>query len=143
MNSNQAAADDSPQPHLDCEGWWEQSGYGRQPMQRLRLRFAAGAISGTGVDIIGPFTFEGSMTADARVLMIKQYIGRHQVRYVGTYDGEGLLWGEWYIGPFTGPWLIRLRADAGSPSHEIESVAAAESSELVWLVQQPSAHCGF
>jgi len=29
---------------LHCEGWWEQSGYGRQPMEQLRIEFDGGDI---------------------------------------------------------------------------------------------------
>ena len=31
--------------------------------------------------------------------MVKQYLGRHQVFYQGTYDGEGTIFGEWSIPP--------------------------------------------
>ena len=30
---------------------------------------------------------------------MKQYLGRHQVFYQGTYDGEGTIFGEWRIPP--------------------------------------------
>jgi hypothetical protein len=113
----------STAPCLQCEGWWEQEGFGRQPMQQLCLQFAAGAISGAGVDIIGPFTLEGTISNDARVLILKQYIGRHRVQYFGKYDGEGLLWGDWRIGLLTGPWLIRLRPGNAGASEEIETLA--------------------
>jgi hypothetical protein len=31
---------------LHCEGWWEQAGYGRQPMEQLRIEFEGGDIRG-------------------------------------------------------------------------------------------------
>lgn len=90
-----------------CEGWWEQAGYGRQPMEQLRLSFRDGQISGSGVDVIGPFTFSGRLDVQA-VAMVKQYLGKHRVDYVGSFDGEGTFWGNWSIGPFGGPWRIRV-----------------------------------
>jgi len=31
-------------------------------------------------------------------VLVKQYVGRHQVLYRGSYDGEGTIRGEWSIG---------------------------------------------
>lgn len=41
--------------------------------------------------------------------MIKQYIGRHTVGYVGSYDGEGTMWGHWGIACWYGRRLITVR----------------------------------
>ncbi len=41
-----------------CEGWWEQDGFGRQPMAELLLRFESSQLVGSGVDIIGPLPCE-------------------------------------------------------------------------------------
>jgi hypothetical protein len=75
--------------------------YGRQPMGPLVLRFHQGKIDGEGSDIIGPFTFTGDYDVNGVVRMVKQYLGRrtHQVFYLGIYDGEGTIFGEWRIPP--------------------------------------------
>jgi len=96
-------------PLIPCEGWWDEVIYGRQPMHQLRLRIANGQITGSGTDIVGPFTFTGTISARGGVAMIKQYIGQHQVEYIGAYDGEGTMFGEWRIGPFRDQWAITLK----------------------------------
>jgi len=93
--------------HVRCEGWWEQFWYGRQPMEQLELWFEGAAIRGSGSDIIGPFTFVGRLEHN-RVSLVKRYLGRHSVNYLGSYDGEGTFQGVWSIPPFEGPWLIRI-----------------------------------
>jgi hypothetical protein len=82
-------------------GWWEQEYWGRQPMGPLVLRFRDGEIEGEGRDVIGPFTFTGRYDDHGAIRMVKQYLGRHQVLYRGTYDGEGTIFGEWSIPPFS------------------------------------------
>lgn len=91
------------------DGFWVQEGWGRQPMRAFTLRFAGGRVSGGGTDVIGPFTYSGEYDeATGRVRMVKQYLGRHRVDYVGQPDGEGCIMGTWSIGEFhTGPFLIR------------------------------------
>jgi len=59
--------------------------------------------------MIGPFTFSGTLSEAGQVVMFKQYIGRHGVDYVGSYDGEGTMWGHWRIGVAHGRWLITFR----------------------------------
>ncbi len=114
---------------LRCEGWWEQEAYGRQSMLDLRLGFQDGAIRGSGGDIIGPFRFTGRLSTNGRVIMVKRYIGQHRVDYVGSYDGEGTMWGRWRIGPSRGRWLITLRTSSlhTLPIHEyVPRVNASE-----------------
>jgi hypothetical protein len=94
------------------EGFWVQEYYGRQPMRAFELHFADGNITGGGKDIIGRFTFSGAFDAKSgRVLMVKQYLGKHAVRYVGDPDGEGSIQGTWEItsnsGRNTGTFLLR------------------------------------
>ena len=90
-----------------CEGWWEQGGFGRQPMEQLVMEFDGGSIRGSGIDIVGPFAFDGRITRGT-VSLIKQYIDQHSVRYVGTFDGEGTFDGTWEIESFRGRWRIRV-----------------------------------
>jgi hypothetical protein len=94
-------------PSGTWRGYWEQEVWGRQPMGPLVLRFADGRIEGEGRDVIGPFVFEGEYDDHGSIRMIKQYLGRHQVLYQGTYDGEGTIFGRWSITPFwSGPFAL-------------------------------------
>ena len=107
-----------------CDGWWEQDLFGRQPMRNLRLRFESGRISGSGHDIIGVFTLLGTIAEDGKLAMIKRYVGMHAVEYGGTYDGEGLMWGQWRIGPLHNRWLIKINTSraAAIDAAEIEAI---------------------
>jgi hypothetical protein len=90
-------------------GYWEQVGWGQQPMHDLTLRFDDGVVSGEGRDIIGPFFFQGTMLAGGKVHLLKKYLGRHEVVYEGDYDGEGTIFGTWSIAPhWRGPFLLTL-----------------------------------
>ena len=71
-------------------------------MLNLRIQVAKGRIAGSGTDMIGPFTFSGGFGEAGQVVMFKQYIGRHGVDYLGSYDGEGTMWGHWRIASPTG-----------------------------------------
>lgn len=91
------------------EGFWEYSNGVRGPMSPLTLRFAGGAVSGEGLDAVGAFTFDGDYDeATGEVRMVKRYVGRHRVLYVGRSDGEGCIQGTWSIGPISGG-SFRLR----------------------------------
>lgn len=91
------------------DGFWVQDGWGRQAMTPFTLQFAAGRVTGEGRDMVGRFTFNGEYDeATGEVRMIKQYLGRHRVLYVGQPDGEGSIIGQWSIGELqTGPFLLR------------------------------------
>jgi hypothetical protein len=80
------------------QGYWDQLGYGRQLMHRLRLHFVDGRITGGGRDLIGEFVFAGTYDAHGQVRLTKHYLGKHTVDYQGEYDGEGTLFGRWNIG---------------------------------------------
>jgi hypothetical protein len=88
-------------------GYWEQAGFGRQLMYDLTLYFEGGGITGEGYDCIGPFTFAGEYDEHGDVVLVKQYLGRHQVVYNGRYDGEGTIYGRWTIGElWSGPFAL-------------------------------------
>jgi hypothetical protein len=84
-------------------------------MRDLVLRFAGGVVEGEGRDVIGAFTFSGAYDEQGRVSMIKQYIGKHSVLYVGSYDGEGTIFGHWAIGASTGPFALTPLRGPGVP----------------------------
>ncbi len=106
-----------------CIGWWQQSGFGRQPMHDLQIRFADSQIGGQGIDLIAPFTLAGSVRPDGSVEMVKRYLGRHSVLYVGQYDGEGTLYGDWDIDGYRGKWSIKLVRPADHTTDEIRDIA--------------------
>jgi hypothetical protein len=106
------------------DGFWVQSHYGRQPMTEFVLRFGDGAISGEGRDVIGPFTFHGSYDPrTGAVEMVKQYLGRHRVLYVGQPDGEGSILGTWRIGHHqSGSFLLRPVLSKPSGEEPIQEI---------------------
>lgn len=96
-------------PSGQWDGFWVQDRWGRQAMTPFFLRFADGHVTGEGKDVVGRFTFAGEYDeSTGQVHLIKQYIGRHRVLYVGSPDGEGSIQGTWHIGELDkGPFLIR------------------------------------
>jgi hypothetical protein len=111
-------------PSGTWEGFWYQEAFGRQPMTAFTLRFGKGLITGEGRDLVGRFTYAGEYDeATGEVRMVKQYVGRHQVVYVGRPDGEGCIAGTWSIPEDSkGPFLLRpaLRRPRGDePIQEI------------------------
>ena len=80
-------------------------------MDGLRLAVAGHEINGVGTDIIGPFTLQGLISDDGRVSILKDYLGRHSVRYEGQHDGEGRKWGVWSLPGFNGRWMIAFRRE--------------------------------
>ncbi len=96
-------------PSGSWRGYWEQTFWGRQLMHNLVLTFAHGTVQGRGTDCIGAFTFQGEHDAQGHVTLVKQYLGKHQVLYQGTYDGEGSILGRWTIPPaWSGPFALSL-----------------------------------
>jgi hypothetical protein len=106
------------------EGFWVQEHYGRQAMTPFTLTFAVGRITGEGRDVVGRFVFAGEYDeATGAVRLVKQYLGKHRVLYVGQPDGEGSIQGTWSIGKYhTGPFLLRppvARPRGDEPIQEI------------------------
>ena len=106
------------------DGFWVQSTLGRQAMTPFTLHFRAGRVTGAGRDVVGRFTFRGEYdAATGAVHLVKQYLGKHAVLYVGRPDGEGSILGTWSIGEdHTGPFLLRpvlARPTGDEPIHDI------------------------
>ena len=75
--------------------WWEQRCFGRQEMRNIVLEFGPeGEVSGSGDDCVGAFTITGTIAAE--VVLVKQYVRRHSLHYVGTNSGEGIF-GTWHV----------------------------------------------
>ncbi len=120
-------------PSGSWDGFWVRPGGSRGSMSPLILRFAAGTVSGDGLDWVGPFSFRGEYDqATGEVRMIKQYLGKHQVLYVGRPDGEGSIQGTWSIGTVdSGPFLLRPALGRPTGAEAIEAIgwANAESPD--------------
>lgn len=81
-------------------------------MRDVVLCFDNGAIRGEGIDCVGRFTFDGTHDANGSVVMVKQYLGKHQVLYRGQFDGEGTIFGRWSIWPFdSGEFVLTIARD--------------------------------
>ena len=94
-------------------------------MTPFTLRFERGRVTGDGRDVVGRFTFRGEYDeTTGAVRLVKQYIGKHRVLYVGHPDGEGSISGTWSLGEYhTGSFLMRpaiQRPAADAPIQEID-----------------------
>lgn len=107
---------------IECTGWWQQNGYGRQNMEELKLDFQGPTIFGQGTDIIAPFTLSGKVRPDGSVEILKQYARRHSVLYIGNYDGEGTMSGKWDISGYRGEWSIRISTSKSARDEEIREI---------------------
>ncbi|MBM4096422.1 MAG: hypothetical protein ACKO9Z_17700 [Planctomycetota bacterium] len=76
-------------------GWWEQEGYGRQPMRGIVMSFDGRVLRGRGADLPGPFEMNGT-SENGEVVIVKQY-PMYQVAYAGLWNGEGAILGEWWF----------------------------------------------
>ncbi|MCR9198500.1 MAG: hypothetical protein NXI04_07655 [Planctomycetaceae bacterium] len=94
---------------IRCAGWWEQSGYGRQPMNNLQLVYTDLHFVGSGSDCVGVFELRGEIEGTS-VSIMKQYVDAHQVLYAGAVDGEGTMTGMWSISGVGGRWLIKVES---------------------------------
>jgi hypothetical protein len=90
-------------------------------MEQLQISFDGGNLTGSGSDIIGPFTLKGSLDND-QVVIVKQYVGQHHVDYIGMYDGEGTMRGLWSIAGFGGDWLIKIVARTATDEAAIQEI---------------------
>lgn len=107
---------------MTCEGWWEQDICGRQFMQNLTIKIIDGQIQGSGHDIAGLFVMSGRIGEGSKVTIEKDYLGSHRVAYLGTYDGEGTMSGEWYIGYDHGRWAISIRKGTSQTDSAIKEL---------------------
>ena len=66
-------------------------------MHELVIEFDDRQLNGSGRDCVGEFTLAGEIQEDMRVQIVKKYLKRHSVVYVGEHDGEGLIYGTWAL----------------------------------------------
>lgn len=113
---------------MKCRGWWEQAGFGRQSMESLELEFDGQKLSGMGIDVVGAFRLDGYLD-NGKTVLNKQYVGRHRVVYLGTYDGEGTFHGQWRLAADHGKWMIQIdRSSQKSASQTAEEIPLFEPS---------------
>jgi hypothetical protein len=96
-------------------------------MRELALNFSDGRVEGSGLDIIGPFTFDGTYDSDGTINVVKRY-PHHTVKYQGRYDGEGTIYGEWSIGSYA-RGKFALSADRSAKPEETEILEITISYE--------------
>lgn len=90
----------------------------------LRFTFGAGELSGTGRDVVGPYSVDGTYdVASGRCEWTKRYLGRHRVYYRGVNDGRGI-WGVWEL-----PQLGGLFTDRGGFHLWPEGTDVSEDSD--------------
>jgi hypothetical protein len=107
---------------MQCVGWWEQSGLGRQSMSNLQLTFSDGTIFGGGTDMVGDFEMKGELRDD-EIYLHKQYIGQHAIEYHGVSIGEGAYSGIWIChGIPGGKWFIAFVRSSESGTASIDKV---------------------
>jgi hypothetical protein len=87
----------------------------------LTLAFAAGRITGDGVDDIGRFLVRGRYDLKTRgCYWTKTYVGKHDVFYRGFSEHKGI-WGVWDVGDgITGGFKIWPLGTSGDDDAEIE-----------------------
>jgi len=107
------------------EGWWEQSGLGRQPMHNLMIEFVNDQLEGNGDDLVGSFVLSGHLQGD-QIAIRKQYLGKHVIDYHGKSEGEGIYSGDWSFGGLVGgKWWIRARSIADGSANAITEIRHA------------------
>ena len=94
-------------------------------MKSLSVKLKQTTITGSGLDIVGPFSLAGTLKPDGSVRILKQYHDRHHVLYAGMYDGEGTMSGLWEIGPDHGRWLIHFETMKGTTTSDIQEIIPA------------------
>jgi hypothetical protein len=97
---------------------------GRHTMT-IDLSFGSGQLQGSGSDLVGPFTFQGGYSpGDARCQWVKQYLGKHQVKYTGINEGQGI-WGLWEIralgGLYKDQGAFHIWPEGMTPTEEAEA----------------------
>ena len=72
----------------------------------LFLQTQGHVLKAEGTDYVGPWTAQGDYDPDSgEAQWVKNYIGKHQVSYQGTYR-NGCISGTWQIGFIEGPFTI-------------------------------------
>ena len=97
-------------------------------MRELVLNFSGGRVDGSGLDVVGPFTFDGTYYINGTVTLVKRY-PHHTVMYQGRYDGEGTVHGEWSIGTYArGKFALTPDRSVKPEETEILEITAEEPS---------------
>ena len=111
-------------PSGSWSGFWQQEGWGRQPMQAFELQFRHDTVSGGGFDVIGSFRILGEWeSTNGAMHFVKKYDGAHTVLYSGKPDGEGGIVGTWQLqssnSGYRGSFALRPNL---APSDRLEEV---------------------
>jgi len=83
--------------------------FGRRADMELNLEFRDGDVHGEGEDPVGWFIITGTYDVDdGKVLVQKEYLGRHTVIYDGVAGADRHLRGDWTFrhSQGRGPWHL-------------------------------------
>ena len=106
MSINQATAAEPQLPSGQWNGFYLESHQPRRGWMSLFMEFANGQIRGEGTDYVGPWTATGRYDVDTKQCgWTKQYVGKHQVDYVGEISERGI-YGRWKIFTNSGEFHI-------------------------------------
>ena len=90
----------------EWNGFYLEKHRSQRGWMNLYIEFSDGKIKAEGTDYVGPWNAEGFYDlANGSCQWTKQYLGKHQVIYVGKVGQDGIK-GEWKIGFSTGPFHI-------------------------------------
>ena len=98
----------APHPSGEWVGYYTYDAKPNIFPMHLTLNFVDGCIQGAGIDNPGTFAIEGTYDGGSRAEWFKRYLGKHDVRYEGTFrDGE-----------IVGVWsLTQISQGRGAPVH--------------------------
>ena len=108
----------------------------------LDLTFRGGKIDGHGTDMVGVFDISGRYDLkDGRVVLTKQYKGRHQVLYEGWAEIDKGIWGLWSIPVINGHggWHI-WPLGPGDEESECDRVSIEEPESEILVPTGAEAH---
>lgn len=116
-------------PDGPWEGFYEEYDQdGNFPMACTFI-FSDGAITGSGSDEVGTFTFSGSYSKDYKVSMKKRY-HTHALNYEGHADDNGI-WGKWSF-----PTMSFVSAGFHLWPKKGESETISEEAEVEEAIQE-------
>ncbi len=93
-------------PSGEWKGFYLEKHQPNRGWMHLYLLFEPGTLKGEGTDYVGPWHIQGNFDAQGNIEWVKQYLGKHRVRYHGAYNEQGIR-GEWLIhGVLAGPFHI-------------------------------------
>ena len=115
-------------PSGEWEGFYTYSWSPQRHKMAFQLHFEGGQVTGSGVDDIAPFHWEGVYNTERMKCDMTKFYPAHAVFYDGHVDENGI-WGTWNIRPmWRGGFHIWPKSAGESNEEEEEEVSAREVS---------------